>query len=120
MAAKILDAYVNGMKLKRCKFGGVDEVDALKHMEALAMRYEQVVAQLGQRATTLEQENQGYYNQLVQMQQSMDALRSENDQLRRRAAAASSSVWSGGESVATETTQRQILQELRAMNRAYR
>ena len=120
MAAKILDAYVNGMKLKRCRFGGVDEVDALKHMEALAMRYEQVVAQLVQRAAALEQENQGYYSQLVQMQQSVDALRAENDQLRRRADAAGLSAWGSGEAVATEMTQRQILQELRTMSRAYR
>lgn len=106
MATPILDTYLANMKFKKRKFGGVDEIDAINHLDELSKRYEQEIARVNlywqQMSAELEQTRQG----LNQAYAEINSLSEQNNRLQQ--SASQGSMQSG----VTERLLRDILVEV--------
>lgn len=85
MATPILDTYLANMKFKKRKFGGVDEIDAINHLDELSKRYEQEIARVNlywqQVSAELEQTRQS----LNQAYAEINSLSEQNNRLQQSA-----------------------------------
>lgn len=106
MPTPILDAYLANMKFKKRKFGGVDEIDAINHLDELSKRYEQEIARVNlywqQVSAELEQTRQN----LNQAYAEINSLSEQNKRLQQGVGQGT------GQSGMTERLLRDILVEV--------